>query len=100
MRPPVFFAITRSFWLGVVPALAVLLDVAVSVVLPLLADVSAGPPVAGLIAAILGADAAKVEGAMRALAPLFALIVAHQRAGQGGEPPRPYTIRPTRETLR
>jgi hypothetical protein len=90
--PPIFFAATRSFWLGIVPILMILLDVAVT----LAADATSGPPVAGVIARALGFDAAAVEAAMLKLAPLFALVIAQQRAGKA----RPYTLRATRDTIR
>ena len=85
-REPIFILWARSFWLGVLPALGILLDVIVS----LAADPAQGPPIAGLIAAIFGADPAAVEATMLKLAPLFALIVAQQRSGAA----RPYTLNP------
>ena len=83
---PIFILWTRSFWLGVFPALLVALDVAAQAV----SDPTVGPPVAGVIARVFGFDPDQVEGTMRGLAPLFALIVAYQRSGMA----RPYTANP------
>ena len=83
---PIFILWTRSFWFGIFPILGILFDVAIS----LFSDPTTGPPVAGLIAMILGLDAAAVESAMLKLSPLFALLIAQQRAGDA----RPYTLDP------
>lgn len=83
---PIFIGYTRSFWLGILPTLVLLVDV----VIGLAADPVAGPPVAALVATLFGLDAAKVETTMRALAPFFALVIAQQRAGAA----RPYTFDP------
>lgn len=91
---PIFFAATRSFWLGVVPLLAILADV-LAQVLTVLSDADVGPPVAGVIASLFGGDAAKVEAVMRTMAPVFGLLIAHQRSGAS----RPYTIRADAKTL-
>ncbi len=98
---PIFIAATRSFWFGILPILAIALDVIVT----LAADPASGPPVAATLAALLAAltpdawgldlDPARIEAGMKALAPLFALIIAHQRRGEN----RPYTLRATRDTL-
>lgn len=88
-REPIFFAWTRSFWLGLLPILAIFADV-VAQVLGMLGDATLGPPVAGLIASLLGYDAAEVEAVMLKLTPVFAIVIAQQRAGAS----RPYTIDP------
>lgn len=95
--PPIFFAWTRSFWLGWFPAILTFIDVLMS----LFGDPALSAPVAGLIVAGLQVVAAPfpievsvtakdVEATMQALSPLYALIVAHQRRG----PSRPYTADP------
>lgn len=89
MREPIFFAWTRSFWAGILPILLILVDV-IAQAFSMFADAAVGPPIAGTIAGLFGLDAAKVEATMRALAPLFALVIAHQRSGAS----RPYTIDP------
>lgn len=89
MREPIFIGIARSFWFGILPILLILVDVAVQGI-NLAADAQVGPPIAGAIAGLFGLDAVKTEATMRALAPLFALVIAQQRAGAA----RPYTIDP------
>lgn len=91
-KEPIFFGVTRSFWVGIVPMLAALVDVVVS----LAADPAAGPPISGLIAAAFGWDAAAVEAAMLKLVPLFGLIALQQRAHAA----RPYTWRASAETMK
>lgn len=96
-RPPIFFAWTRSFWFGWLPALLTFMDV----LMGLFNDPALAGPVAGLItsgldlaAAFAGVEstvtADQVEATMRALSPLYALIVAQQRGGAA----RPYTADP------
>lgn len=98
MNPsPIFFAWTRSFWFGWLPALLTFIDV----LMGLFNDPTLAAPVAGLItssldlvAAWVGVEstvtAGQVEATMRALSPLYALIVAQQRGGAA----RPYTADP------
>ena len=85
---PIFFAWTRSFWLGVFPTILTLIDVAFQI----FATPDAGAPVAALLAAILHpawpVAADDIERTMRALAPIYALIIAQQRAGAA----RPYSL--------
>jgi hypothetical protein len=90
MRPPIFFAWTRSFWLGIVPSLLIVLDVIVQVAAAMVANPGLTPPVASLIGWMLGADPVVIEGWMLRFAPLFALLIAQQRSGSS----RPYTIDP------
>lgn len=96
-REPIFILWARSFWLGILPLLAVLLDLGAVLVF----DPVAGPPAAlalatvvNLAGSIFGAeqllDPAAVESVMVKLAPLFGLIVAQQRAGAA----RPYSLNP------
>lgn len=89
---PILIARTRSFWLGIVPATLTLIDVIARTV----SDGSA-EPIAGALAAILGpifgATAEGIHGFMLAVAPLCALVVAHQRSGLA----RPYTTSPSKE---
>ena len=86
MQPPIFIAWTRSFWLGIVPTLLIVLDVLVQIA----SDPAATPPVAALIGWMIGADPVAIEGWMLRLAPLFALLIAQQRSGSS----RPYTLDP------
>ena len=89
---PIFIGKTRSFWLGIFPALLTGVDIAFEVF-----TTGGNEPVAGAISAILnpmtGWTADEISGFMRTLAPLYALIVAQQRAGVT----RPYTLDPSKE---
>lgn len=85
-REPIFIGWTRSFWAGILPILLIVVDISVQA----LADAAVGPPVAGLIARGFDIDPDLVEQTMLRLTPLFALIIAQQRAGAA----RPYTIDP------
>lgn len=97
-RTPIFFAWTRSFWLGIFPALLTALDL----LLVLMADSATSGPVAKVLSILLSVPAAvpgfdwlaatpeQIGAFMQALAPIYALIVGHQRAGAA----RPYTIDP------
>lgn len=90
---PIFIAKTRSFWLGIVPAVLTLIDVAFQAL-----TAEGSEPVANAMAMILSAvgfdvTGDQIAGFMRALAPLYALIVAQQRAGVS----RPYTVDPAKE---
>ncbi|MCA0846129.1 hypothetical protein [Salipiger thiooxidans] len=82
---PIFIGWTRSFWLGIVPALMVLADLIVA----LFTDATIGP-IAGVISVMLGLPPEKVEQVLRGVAGVAALIVAHQRRGAA----RPYTANP------
>lgn len=86
---PISFYITRSFWLGILPALMVALDAFVQLFL----DPQMGPPVASMVAWLLSiffeVDPVQVEAVLLKMAPVFALIVAHQRRGSA----RPYTAK-------
>lgn len=83
---PILITKTRSFWLGIVPAILTLLDVIART-----ASDGSSEPIAGAIAAILEPfariTADQVHSFMLAVAPICALIVAHQRSGVS----RPYT---------
>lgn len=89
---PIFIARTRSFWLGIVPAALTLVDVLAGA-----ATDGTVEPIAGALAAILGPftglTAEQIRAFMLAVAPLCALIVAHQRGGLA----RPYTSSPAKE---
>lgn len=97
-RDPIFFAWTRSFWLGIFPALLTGVDVAFRI----FGDAATAAPVAAALAGAL-ALAAMIPGlswlavtpeqimaTMQAAAPLYALIVGQQRMHAA----RPYTIDP------
>lgn len=94
---PIFFAKTRSFWLGIVPGVMTGIDVAFQT----LASEDSGP-VADALAMVLNAAGAPVSGEMIAttmqrLAPLYLLIFAQQRGTFSGKLPRPYTADPAVE---
>lgn len=84
---PIFFARTRSFWLGILPALLVGVDV----ISGLASDPDTALPVARLLAALTGQEVAAAEALLLRLSPLFALVVAMQRGGAA----RPYSLRPS-----
>ena len=91
---PVFFAKTRSFWLGIVPGALTAVDVAFQVL-----GSADGGPVADALAMVLSAFGADVTGeaiatTMQRLAPLYLLIFAQQRGTFSGKLPRPYTADP------
>ncbi len=88
---PIFIFITRSFWFGVMPALLVLLDIAVA-----LSQADTVGPVAELLSLVTGCSPDTATGLLRGAGALAALIVAQQRAGSS----RPYTMRANAETLK
>jgi|GEM_PF-2270809 len=87
---PIFILNTRSFWLGIAPALLTLIDVMVAWG----AGDPSATPVATALAAILGWafgwTADQIHDVMVVIAPIYALIVAQQRSGIT----RPYAARP------
>jgi hypothetical protein len=83
---PVFIGRTRSFWLGILPALLVSADVLSTLV----ADPATALPVARLLAALSGLSVEEAGGLLLRLSPLFALVVASSRAGAA----RPYSLDP------
>ncbi|MEO1950024.1 hypothetical protein [Thioclava sp.] len=89
---PILITKTRSFWFGIMPAGLTLVDIIAGA-----ASDGTAEPIAGAIAAIVGpvfgTTAAEVHAFMLAIAPLCALIVAHQRSGLA----RPYTTSPSKE---
>lgn len=90
---PIAFWKTRSFWFGWFPATLTGLDTIMQVV-----DTPAAVPVANAIAAplaLLGVDVTgqDIAAFMKAISPLYALIVAHQRRGIN----QPYTANPAKE---
>lgn len=82
---PIFIGWTRSFWLGIVPAIMVLADLLMAIG----SDGAVGP-ISGVISVMLGLPPEKVEQVLRGVAGVAALIVAHQRRGAA----RPYTANP------
>lgn len=92
IRPiyPIFLLHTRSFWLGILPAVLTLLDVMFSAAS---GDATAAP-VAQSIYYILGHFLSwtpeEIHSVMKAMSPLYAFIVAQQRAGIT----RPYSATP------
>ena len=92
-RAPIFFAWTRSFWLGIFPALLTAIDMAFLI----FGSAETAGPIAAILAAMLSMlplvgtiTAEDVTATMQALAPLYALIVGQQRMHAA----RPYTIDP------
>ena len=90
-KEPIFFAWTRSFWLGIFPALLTALDIAFQI----FGDPSTAAPVAAALAWVVRLAGGTVTPdaiarVMQAMAPLYALIVAQQRSHAA----RPYTIDP------
>lgn len=90
---PIFIMKTRSFWLGIAPALLTILDVMFAAAT---GDASA-TPVASAISTVLGWafgwTPEQIFGVMKALAPIYAFIVAQQRSGIT----RPYAATPAAE---
>jgi hypothetical protein len=99
MNPkPIFFAWTRSFWLGIFPALLTAVDMAFHI----FGDPATAGPIAAALAALLSAAALipglswltvtpeQITATMQAAAPLYALIVGQQRMHAA----RPYTLDP------
>ncbi|RRH70040.1 hypothetical protein [Falsigemmobacter faecalis] len=87
---PIFIGRTRSFWLGILPALLIVLDVVTWLAAAVFSDPQLVPPVATLAGWMLGLDVVVIEEWMLRMSPLFALIIAQQRAGSA----RPYTLDP------
>lgn len=86
---PILFARTRSFWLGIFPLSLTLLDS----VFAELTTGGDGGPVVHTISLLTGTEPERVRAVMLAIAPIWGLIVAHQRSGLT----RPYTIDPRKE---
>lgn len=89
---PILITKTRSFWLGIVPASLTLFDMVMNAYL-----LPGNEPVAAFISAVLGAitdwTPEQIHDTMLALSPIYALLIAQQRAGLS----RPYTIDPLKE---
>lgn len=89
---PIFIAETRSFWFGIVPAALTLIDVIAGA-----ASDGTAEPIAGAVATVVGPftgiTADEVHAFMLAVAPVCALIVAHQRKGVS----RHYAATPAKE---
>lgn len=86
--PPVFFARTRSFWLGILPLALTLLDSLFAV-----GSSGAGGPVADLIAAVFGWEPETVRGWLLLISPVWGMIIAQQRSGIT----QPYAMTPAGE---
>lgn len=94
---PIFFAKTRSFWLGIVPTSLTALDLAFSTLTG-----ENAIPVANAIASavnLVGIDwtGEQIAAVMQTLLPLYLLIFAQQRGTFSGAVPRPYTANPEKE---
>jgi hypothetical protein len=91
---PIAFWKTKSFWFGWFPAFVTILNVALAE----LSTGSAGPVSQALffiIGNVLPVTADDIAEFMIKISPLYALIVAQQRAGLS----RPYTVDPVKERL-
>lgn len=80
---PIAFWKTRSFWFGWLPAAMTIMET----VFHAFAE-GQGGPIAAAIAALTPWSSDEVYGFLVVVAPLYALIVAHQRSGAA----RPYVI--------
>lgn len=97
-RVPIFFAVTKSFLLGLLPALLTLVDVLFN----LFSSSETATPIAAVITAFLSVMSGlpgldflavtreQVYETMTHLAPIYAMIVGYNRAHAA----RPYTINP------
>lgn len=96
-REPIFFAWTKSFWLGLFPALLTIVDV----VFNLFNSADTSMPFATVLAAFIGVfsnlfslgwdvTTVMIHQFMTGLAPIYAMIVGYQRMHAA----RPYTIDP------
>jgi hypothetical protein len=99
-REPIFFAWTKSFWLGLFPALLTLMDLGFN----MFSNAETAMPAAAVIAAFIGVfsgllswlwtipavTAEQVHQFMTNLAPIYAMIVGYQRMHAA----RPYTLDP------
>jgi len=91
---PIFFLVTRSFW-AFVTTIALILDQGEPVIRALVA-------LAATVCASCGIDVDAVTMQVMEIAPLATLIVAmwQRSGGWGAGEARPYTVRPSPETLR
>lgn len=90
-KEPIFFAWTRSFWLGIFPAILTALDIAFQI----FGDPATSAPVAAALGWVMGLVGLEVQPdaiarVMQAMAPLYAMIVGYERMHAA----RPYTIDP------
>jgi hypothetical protein len=95
---PIFIGVTRSFWLGIVPVVAALVDTGFAA----LSDQELHAPIAAVVSGIGNAvswlpdwTVEQVHEGMQVLAAAAGLIIAHQRRHAA----RPYTLRADEETL-
>lgn len=80
---PILITSTRSFWLCIVPAGLTLIDIIAGAVSDCTAE-----PIAAIFGPVFGVTAAEAHAFMLAVAPLCALIVAHQQSGLAAPIPR------------
>ena len=97
-RVPIFFAVTKSFLLGLLPAMLTLVDVLFN----LASSTETATPIAAVIAAFmsvlsgfpgldfLAVTREQVHDTMTSLAPIYAMIVGYNRSHAA----RPYMINP------
>jgi hypothetical protein len=95
-KKPIFFGITRSFWLGILPLLLTAFDGLVALSAFMLANEDNITPIAMGIAGIFGWETESVSAFMRFISPVFGLIIAHQRSGAA----RPYALMPNEENVK
>jgi hypothetical protein len=91
-RLPIFFGYTRSFLLGVLPALLTLFDVMMLVIV----EPGTVGPISNTISMLVALTGvmiapASITQVLLAISPIYALIVAQQRSHAA----RPYSIHPS-----
>ena len=91
-KRPIFFGITRSFLLGLLPAIVVGLDLIVA----LTQGDTAGPLAELLVWAFGWQDVDSGTSVVRGVGTMAAFIVAHQRSGAT----RAYTTEISKETMK
>lgn len=91
---------TKSFWLGLAPAILTGIDVLFQALMG-----EGGEPIAAAIATLvslipgMAVTSDEIVTFMRTIAPLYTLIVFWQRSGLQGGIPRPITLSPTEEKV-
>lgn len=84
MTKPIAFWKTRSFWFGWFPALLTIMETVFTAF-----AAGQGGPISAAIAAVTPWGEDQVYGFLAVMAPVYALVVAHQRSGAA----RPYVVK-------
>jgi hypothetical protein len=90
-KTPIFFAVTRSFILGIVPVLIAAADLIVAI-----STGEASGPVADFLTWTFGWSPEQATKVVRGVGTVAALIIAQQRSGAA----RPYTMEISKETMK